>query len=86
MPKISEFFGILIYMYFEDHNPPHFHAIYGEHEALISIEELQVIKGYLPPRAFGLAVEWAMIHKQELKENWKNASNLIPLEKIEPLK
>lgn len=56
MPKICEFFGIFIYMFFDDHAPPHFHAIYGEHEALISINELKIVRGNLPPRVFELAV------------------------------
>jgi hypothetical protein len=53
MPRVSEFFGILIYMYYEDHSPPHFHAIYGDNEALIAIQDLALLKGYLPPRALG---------------------------------
>ncbi|MCT8342979.1 MULTISPECIES: DUF4160 domain-containing protein [Photorhabdus] len=53
MPTISEFFGILIRMYYDDHNPPHFHAYYGEHEAIISIETLEVMEGSLPKRAKG---------------------------------
>lgn len=85
MPKICEFFGILIYMYFDDHNPPHFHAFYGEYEALITIEDLRIIKGSLPPRAYGLVIEWAMHHKEELLKNWHHAIKLEPLTKIEPL-
>jgi hypothetical protein len=51
MPTISEFFGILIRMYYDDHNPPHFHAYYGGHEAIISIETLEIMEGSLPKRA-----------------------------------
>ena len=51
MPRLSEFYGIVIYMYFADHNPPHFHAIYGEHEALIAIDDGSVIGGDLPRTA-----------------------------------
>jgi hypothetical protein len=54
MPEVSRFYGIVIRMYFADHWPPHFHAEYSEHEALIGIEDLRVIAGDLPARAFGL--------------------------------
>jgi len=88
MPVISSFYGILIKMYFGDHVPPHFHAEYTEFTAQISINDLGIIEGYLPPKALGLVVEWASIHKQELIENWKSLSekgNGI-FKKIEPLK
>ena len=57
-------------MYFNDHNPPHFHAVYGEHEILIRITDLSVYSGSLPSRAFGLVMEWAFIHQEALMENW----------------
>ena len=85
MPRISEFFGIFIYMYFEDHSPPHFHAIYGDYEALIAIEDFHILKGELPPRAYGLVVEWAIQYKKELQKNWEQAIQLKPLNKIKPL-
>lgn len=85
MPRIAEFFGIFIYMYFEDHAPAHFHAIYGEYEALISIADFHILKGELPPRAYGLVVEWAIQHQNELKQNWEQAIQLQPLNKIKPL-
>ena len=66
MPTISEFFGILILMYYNDHAPPHFHARYGEHEALIKISPLGILKGHLPPRALSLVMEWAAVHNEEL--------------------
>ena len=56
MPTISEFFGIIIRMYYDEHNPPHFHAYYAEHEAMILIESLTVLKGSLPKRAKALVV------------------------------
>ncbi|MCH7989383.1 MAG: DUF4160 domain-containing protein, partial [Planctomycetes bacterium] len=62
MPEISRFYGIVIKMYFDDHNPPHFHAEYGENEALININSLSVIAGKLPSRAMGLTAEWANLH------------------------
>jgi hypothetical protein len=63
VPKISEFLGIVIYVYWRDHGPPHFHAIYGEQEALIAIENLSVLEGKLSPRVLGLVIEWATLHK-----------------------
>jgi Domain of unknown function (DUF4160) len=64
MPTISEFYGILIRMFFNDHGPPHFHARYGEFEATIDISTLSLIKGELPRRARDLVEEWAIIHKR----------------------
>jgi hypothetical protein len=58
MPEISRFYGIVIRMYFDEHLPPHFHAEYGDYEALININTLAVISGKLPPRALGLVIEW----------------------------
>ena len=71
MPSISRFLGIVIYFYYRDHNPPHFHVVYGEFEAEILIEDLSVDVGYLPPRVLGLVTEWASLHKTELLENWE---------------
>lgn len=85
MPTISEFFGILILMYYNDHAPPHFHARYAEHEALIRIEPLGIIQGSLPPRALSLVMEWAALHNKELMKDWKLAENLQKLKKIKPL-
>jgi len=62
MPELSRFFGITIYMFYEDHAPPHFHARYGEFEALIRA----ILDGKLPVRALGLVVEWASLHQEEL--------------------
>ena len=85
MPEISRFYGIIIKMYFDDHNPPHFHAIYGELEAIINIQTLGVISGSLTPRALGLVMEWASLHQKELLNDWEQAKNLQPLDKIDPL-
>jgi len=85
MPELSRFYGVRIKMYYNDHAPPHFHAQYAEHEALIEIETMAVIAGDLPSRALGLVVEWASMHRGELREAWKRARNLEPLGKIEPL-
>jgi hypothetical protein len=85
MPEISRFYGILIAMFWAEHNPPHFHARYGEHRAAIEIGTLRVLDGWLPPRALGLVVEWASQHKEGLMSNWEDARNGKPLRKIEPL-
>ena len=85
MPEISRFYGIVIRMFFGDHPPPHFHAEYSGHSAVVDIETVSVISGSLPPRAMGLVTEWTLLHKEELKELWSKAENLEPLGKIEPL-
>lgn len=85
MPRISEFFGIHIYMYFRDHNPPHFHVLYNEHKAIIKIEDMSIVIGTLPPRVYGLVVEWGLIHKADLMDRWAKALRYEKLEKIQPL-
>jgi hypothetical protein len=85
MPEISRFYGIIIKMYFGDHQPPHFHAEYGSEEALISIITLGIIEGKLPPRVMGMVAEWGLMHQQELLADWERARDLEPLEKIAPL-
>ena len=69
MPEISRFYGIIIAMFYEDHNPPHFHARYSDAQAVIKIDDFTVLEGFLPPRALGLVVEWAARHKTELINN-----------------
>jgi len=71
MPEVSRFFEIVIRIYFNDHNPAHFHAEYGEHEALLEIDTLAVLRGELPRRALALVLEWAALHRQELRADWK---------------
>jgi hypothetical protein len=71
MPTISAFYGILIQMYWQDHGPPHFHALYGEFEAVYDIRTLGVTRGSLPRRARSLVEEWAAQHQAALMENWK---------------
>ena len=70
MPTISAFYGLTVRMYWVEHGPPHFHAAHGEDEAVIGIENLAVLRGHLPPRALGLILEWAEIHRHQLVENW----------------
>lgn len=85
MPEISRFFGIVIRIFINDHYPPHFHAVYGEHEALIEIETLDVYRGDLPRRALALVLEWAALHGDELRRDWALARSGRPLEPIAPL-
>ncbi|MFH1635655.1 MAG: DUF4160 domain-containing protein [Chloroflexota bacterium] len=85
MPEISRFFGIVIKMYFDEHSPPHFHAEYGEHEALVNINSMAIIAGRLPSRVLGMVIEWASIHQGELKQEWEKARNMESLGKISPL-
>jgi hypothetical protein len=85
MPRISEFYGIAIYMYYQDHAPPHFHAIYGDDEAEVLIANGTIRSGTLPRRAAMLVEEWARLHQQELDTNWRSARNGVPLQSIDPL-
>lgn len=85
VPRLSEFYGIVIYMYFADHNPPHFHAIYAEHEALIRIDNGAAIRGDIPRTAMGLVEQWRALHQDELLANWTLAQEPSALSRIEPL-
>jgi len=85
MPRISEFYGIVIEMYFGDHPPPHFHALYSGDEALIEIETGDVYAGSLPARALRLVREWLDLHRAEMRANWELASELQPTAPVEPL-
>jgi hypothetical protein len=85
MPEISRFFGIVIKMFFSDHSPPHFHAEYADHEALVTIETLEVLRGELPLTALALVLEWSAAHRDELRADWHRARSGQPLEPIEPL-
>ena len=85
MPEISRFFGIVIKMYFDDHPPPHFHAIYGDAEVQIRIDPFGLISGSLPPRALAMVAEWATLHRVELLDNWSKARAGTGMVKIPPL-
>lgn len=85
MPRISQFFGIAVVMYFNDHAPPHFHAIYGGDEVAIEIDTLAVLWGTVPRRALALVLEWAALHRADLRENWERARDGRALMAIEPL-
>ena len=86
MPLVSEFFGIKIYMYWDDHFPMHFHAEYSDLKAIISIEQAAVVKGLLPAKQLKLVLAWCEIHKEELVRNWDSAQKNEQISKIEPLK
>ena len=86
MPTISVFYGIVIQMFRRDYEPPHFHALYAEHEALIELRDYRVIRGSLSGRAMALVLEWASEHRDELMENWNLCSQLKTPKAIEPLK
>lgn len=85
MPEISRFYGIIIYMYMNEHNPPHFHVWYEDYKAIITIHD-GIITGSLPRRALNLVYEWLDLHKDELLENWRRLSNYESPIKIDPLK
>ncbi|MBA3291060.1 MAG: DUF4160 domain-containing protein [Actinobacteria bacterium] len=85
MPRISSFYGIVIWMYYDDHNPPHFHAEYGEYRARIVIDSCEPLDTDLPGRALRLVREWALLRRQELAVNWQKARAGLSLDRIEPL-
>ena len=85
MPEICRFLGIVIYMYFDEHNPPHFHAKYNEYKASIEIDNLSIISGELPPRVLSLIVEWGMMYRKELFGNWNSLKNNGKYKKVKPL-
>ena len=85
MPEICRFLGMIITMYFNDHAPPHFHVRYGGLDVTIDIENLTVLDGKLSPRARGLVIEWATLHQEKLRENWRRAREGQEPLAIEPL-
>jgi len=85
MSTVSTFYGILIQIYWQDHTPPHFHALYADDEALIDIRTLEIIAGGIPRRALALVLEWAQEHRAELMEDWDLCARRQPPKKIAPL-
>jgi hypothetical protein len=85
MPRLSEFYGIVITMYWRDHSPPHYHASYGDHEALIVIEDASVYAGSLPRRALRLVREWHRLHQDEIAGAWERAWTRVEPGTIDPL-
>jgi hypothetical protein len=84
MPEISRFLGIVIAMFYRDHTPPHFHAIYGDYEVTVTIET-GIVSGEFPKRALSHVFEWLELHKSELLEDWELAKQRKPLNKLNPL-
>jgi hypothetical protein len=79
MPEIARFYGIVIKLFFGDHPPPHFHAVYGEFNGLFDIDTLEMIEGDLPERARKLVVEWAALYQSELRQMWTDQKfNKLP--------
>jgi len=85
MPEISRFLEIVITMYFNDHNPPHFHVRYEEFRAVLGIDSLELRDGNLPPRVLGLVMEWAEMHQAELMKNWTSLAAEGKFSRIAPL-
>jgi hypothetical protein len=85
MPCISRFYGIVIYLYADDHNPPHFHARYAGQDVAVDIATLDVLVGRLPHRAMRLVLEWAALHRAELMENWNRLQAGESAFEVEPL-
>lgn len=84
MPEISRFLGIVIFMLYDDHTPPHFHAEYGEYKISVDINS-GVVEGKFPRRALNSVIEWYLLHKENLLEDWALAETHKPLKKIPPL-
>jgi hypothetical protein len=85
MPEISRFLGIIITMYYNDYPPPHFHVRYNQQKAIIEIDTLSILEGNLSSRVQKLVEEWAIQHKEELKNNWQLARLNRSLNPIKPL-
>jgi hypothetical protein len=81
MPEICRFLGIIISMYFDEHNPPHFHVQYNDLRATIDIQSLNITAGGLPARVRGLVEEWGELHRDELLEMWETKD----FHRIQPL-
>lgn len=85
MPVISQFYGILIRMFFNDHQPAHFHAVYAEHELIVGISPINVLEGQAPTRVRSMVLEWTALHQLELLKNWERCRNAEAPVGVEPL-
>jgi hypothetical protein len=84
MPELSRFLGIIIGMFSREHPPPHFHAVYGEYQITVDIQN-GTVNGDFPKRALRLVLEWLDLHKDELFENWYLIQEGRPAKRIKPL-
>lgn len=85
MPTISRFYGIIIRMFYNDHSPSHFHAVYGEYELIVGISPITILEGTAPNRVRSMVLEWTALHQQDLLDNWKRCRDgEVPLT-VEPL-
>ena len=85
MPVISKFYGILIRMYFDDHAPPHFHAVYGDNEIQVGISPIKILQGNVPKRVQSMVLEWAALHQDELITDWERCHNAQAHLPLDPL-
>ncbi len=85
MPEISLFYGIRVTMYYDDHNPPHFHVEYAGNKAIIDILNASVLRGALPNKQLKLVLAWCVLHQDELMQNWELSKQSQPLNRINPL-
>ena len=85
VPELSRFYGIIVRMYYGDHAPPHFHAVYQGEEIQVNIHTLEIMEGSMSRRARALVLEWAMLHRDELRAAWESASHNQEPSKIAPL-
>ena len=85
MPEISLFYGIRVTMYYDDHNPPHFHVEYAGNKAIIDILNASVMRGALPNKQLKLVLAWCDLHQDELMQNWELSKQSLPLNRINPL-
>lgn len=85
MPLITEFYGILIRMFYNDHAPQHFHAVYGEHEVVVGISPIRILDGEAPNRVRSMVLEWSALHQTELLDDWERCRRAEPLLPIPPL-
>jgi hypothetical protein len=85
MPRVSSFFGIIIFMYPREHDPPHFHARYGEFEVVVAIDPIRTLEGYIPARQAALVSKWTTLHRDELVHNWERLRGGLGPARIPPL-
>lgn len=85
MPELCRFYGLVIRMYYDEHPPPHFHVEWQGEDAVIRIDTLELVHGYLPRRALALVIEWALAHRGELRQNWLRVEQGEALLPIAPL-